>query len=312
MLGQTALDIKQSKASGVPLVSSPWADINRQAAQMLRPVLVPMADALRVAKAPADVRAKLVSRPLDALLDIFDPVEDAVGRAVDRVIARKGATQNFFGKRVNIARRQPADARADASTQNLIRSFRTIRAFIVLFWTQPLELAQELLREGIDITQEVAKQAATAAKTAATAASRAAQNTWESFARLFSPVSGLGQTGAGEGAAPPAVAAAGGPVLENVLAMLLESLLPALISTAPGIALTLVENETKKDAGPSATTSTSGEPSSLQVRVDVPTARSDPLPPSDSSTQKSQSNTAVIAVAGVAAGLGLLWLLRRK
>jgi len=242
-----------------------WADLNAGAAGLLRPVAAPLSEALKAAGAPADLRTKLVSRPLDAMLDIFDPAEDAIVRAVNRVMARKGSTQTFFGQRIDLRIGQPVDAQMDASTRNLVRSLRTISAFVVLFWTAPLELAQEMMKEGLDVasgaaaaTVKLATDVTKAAGKAAQDAAKAAAGVWTSITNLFGmpePGDGIGQGGPAEGvAAGAAVAAAGGVSLEAVLLSAVSSIVAAVTAAIPGVLNTAAGEGVKAVLGPKGST----------------------------------------------------------
>lgn len=210
-----------------------WSKLNASAGKALQPFARTIDEALKASGAPADIRTKIVSRPLDAILDIFDPIEDAVGRAVDRVIARKGAVQNFFGQRRDITRVQAVDRKADASTQNLLRSLRTIDAFMILFWTQPLELAQEMAKEGIDIATDAAQTMQQTAAATGDAIARAAGDAWQNVSSFFSGID-LGElaTALGVGAALGLTGAAAAAV-DGIIVVTIGA-----IVTAVGAAIT--------------------------------------------------------------------------
>jgi hypothetical protein len=168
VLTKARVTVSSSGKVTVP-TSSFWSDWNRQTASSLAPIL----GAFTALPLPTAIKTKFRTRPLDALLDLFDPVEDAVGRAVDRVIAKKGFKQNYFGETRDVRRVHPIDKRADNATQNLMRRLRTMDSFIVLIWTQPVDLAAEMAREGINIVANVAKNVTNAAEDAFTALKRA-------------------------------------------------------------------------------------------------------------------------------------------
>lgn len=216
--------------------SSFWSTWNQSAAQITAPFAL-VIDALPI---PALSRSKLKSRPLDALLDIFDPIEDAVGRAVDKVLSQKGNTQNFFGKNMNLKRVQPVDAKADASTRNIMKMLRTIEAFYVLSFTQPLEFAAALLGEGINLAADLARASAdVAAKIAQVAGDaaadvlEAAQNAADAVASFFGlgGVNGLGDAGA---VSAPAAAAGATVAAAPAEVAILDAVLAALAGIIAG------------------------------------------------------------------------------
>ncbi len=144
----------QRDGTAVPLMST----LNIEAAKMLAP-LRGVINALPMTSAQKN---KLIGDPLDFLFDIFDPIEDIYGRAVDKVIAQKGASQRPFwllGGSVNIRRVLNSDAKLDPTTRNIVKRLRTMNAFITLMYTQPLEIIGAMLSEGIDIAGAVAKRA---------------------------------------------------------------------------------------------------------------------------------------------------------
>lgn len=256
-------------------VPSFWTTWNASAAQ----ITAPFAGAINALPIPSLLRSKLRSRPLDAMLDIFDPIENAVGRAVDKVLAQKGSTQNFFGKNMNLRRVQAVDAKADASTRGLMKTLRTIEAFYVLLFTQPVEFAAALLSEGVNVVGDLAQAAGDLAAQAAKAAGDAAADVIEaagdavdavaSFFGLGS-VQGLGDGGAVSGpAAAAGASAAAAPaevaILDAVLATLAGILAGALdTAIAAGAKLvgdTLLGQNTSKPAE----SSTQGVPISSKL-----------------------------------------------
>ena len=183
-------------------------------------LLAPLAPAVRGATAlPYSWREKIVNRPLDAFIDLFDPVEDAFGRAIDRVIRKHvpSGKINWFGKMENISRNPPEDNVFDISTRNFVRRLRTIRAFIGLFFAKPVELAYECAVEGIDITAKVAEGIGDAVSAAAKAAGevveevgKKAQEAVDGVVDFFKGLGGLGGYGGLGDAGVVSVPTAGG------------------------------------------------------------------------------------------------------
>lgn len=270
---QVAGSVTFSKPSSVTVTngkvdvptSSFWGTWNQSAAQIVQP-FAGLIDALPIAAA---TRSKMKSRPLDALIDIFDPVEDAVGRAVDKVIQQKGPVQNFFGKNMNVARVQPVDTKADASTRNIMKTLRTIQAFYVLSFTQPVEFAAALLSEGVNLVGDVARAAADVAQTLAERAGAAAAQALEAAGDAADAVSaffGLGGFALGDGGASAAATVAGStvaaaPVEVSVLDAVLAALagvLAGALDTAIGTGAKLVGDMITGEFGKPATTSSQG------------------------------------------------------
>lgn len=272
---QVAAGVRFSKPTRVTVtngkvdvpVTSFWGTWNQSAATITQPFAV-LIDALPI---PALTRSKLKTRPLDALLDVFDPIEDAVGRAVDKVLSQKGNVQNFFGKNMNVARVQPVDAKADASTRNLMRSLRTIQAFYVLSFTQPVEFAGALLSEGVNLVGDVARAAGDVAQELASRAGAAAADALEAAGNVADAVSAffglgsfaLGVTGPDDAAVASAAGAtvAAAPVevsiLDSVLAAL-AGILAGALDTAIGAGAKLVGDMIAGGFGKPATTDSQG------------------------------------------------------
>jgi hypothetical protein len=248
-------------------VSSFWSDWNRACASTLAP-FAGVIDALPLSTSD---KKKLRTRPLDALMDIFDPVEDMIGRVVDHVIAKKGAKQNYFGTMRDVRRVQAIDKRADVSTQNLLRRLRTIDAFIVLMWTQPVELAATMAAEGVSMVTKGVQDI-----------TKGARDATASVMRAF----GLGD--AGVVSAPTAAAAIStlaaslGVVLDVALVEAILTIVGMVVSALGGLAAaaTLLTPEERASVATTFNTSGSGTvitPEALVARVPVvdPAARSD-------------------------------------
>ncbi|MDQ5977433.1 MAG: hypothetical protein QG602_405 [Verrucomicrobiota bacterium] len=143
----------------VPTSRKPWtlqeilAVVNMAGAKALAPI-GPVIDAIPLV--PTGIKTKFKTRPYDALVDILDPIEDALVRVTKRINRTTGKmTRKIF--LTNVDMRQvdewPAAVRAkmDTSTKNVIRRLLTLNHFIALFWDEPLLLAAEMNKEGHDI-----------------------------------------------------------------------------------------------------------------------------------------------------------------
>lgn len=213
--------------------SSFWAGWNREGAK----VTSVFKGAIESSGLPKDVQKKLLERPLDAMLDLADPVEDRLGAAIDRVIASKGAVQNLFGTPKDVRRVQDIDKKADVSTQNLLKRLRTLDSFLTLFYTQPAALAFEMGVEGFDLVGDAAKAVADMAEKAGKAVGKAAsevQKNIEEGVKTVASWVGLGSLGDGGVVSGPA--AAGG--LAGVAAAIgipVELLISAIVSIIVGV-----------------------------------------------------------------------------
>lgn len=198
-------------------VSSVWSDMNAVASDLLKP-LYGMIDALPNHIASRTVKNKWKTRPLDAQMDMIDPIEHALARAINRVLARKGNVQSFFGDMRDLRLVQAVDLKTDTSTQNLMRRLRVAHAFYVLMFAQPIDFAAELLKEGIDVAgsmaaaagqvaADIAKQAGETVEKAAEEAGKAAKTVASWFG--LGSAHGLGSYG---GLGEPATAATAGLV----------------------------------------------------------------------------------------------------
>ncbi len=312
-------------------VTSFWADWNKQFAK----VMVPFVPAINTAPLSVEMKVMLKTRPLDAVLDLFDPIEERIGRAVDRVILKKGATQNYFGKLRNIKRTQPIDAKADASTQNLMKTLRTIDAFVVLFFTQPVELAAECLKEGIDI----AGHAVASVKQAGAEALKAGGAALNEVSSWF----GIGAADGGVVSAPAAVTATAtaGAGIDAAITATLAAITTILTAAATAAATAAVNaamtggdplKAGTQRAGlelavqmPGLKIPTTTPPASAKDRVDTQVVIDEDdrssndfrfdddgsVAPSSVPAPAASSNAVVYALAGAAA-LGVVYLATRK
>lgn len=294
-----------------------WSSANKTASRILSPLRGPIQAALDAAGVPKTESAKIVSAPLDFLLDLFDPIENAVGRAVDRVMAKKGATQTFFGTKINLTRVQAVDRKADASVQNLLRSLRTIQAFIVLLWTQPLELAGSMLQEGLDIASTVAQNVTKAGGDAAAAVSKAAGDVVKNVSNTVSAAGdavkdffgfdGLGDLGepvtVATTAAATGLAATAGAALETAIAAVITSIVTAL-GTAGAMAVT--NATTPKPAAPKVTAAP------VSFRPTTTIIRTSTAPAQTATPLFVQKDNTMLYVGGAAALAGILFLATRK
>lgn len=259
--------VKRSDGKVKVETNSFWSDWNKTASVLTKPLAGP----LKAAGISASRVQEITERPLDAFLDVFDPVEDRIGAAVDRVMAKKGYTQNYFGKNINLRRVQGVDRKGDKSTRNFMKRLRTVQAFIVLMFTQPGQLAIEMAFEGFDLVGDIAKAVGNMIKSAGEAAGEAAgnvakgvENGVKSVVSFFVGGVGLGHysgnysgyyTGIGEpveiaaGAGVAGETAAYGITIEEVLKQAIPILTKAIIDGAFGVASDAIKGGGKKDAG---------------------------------------------------------------
>ncbi len=253
----TAVKKADGKVS-VPITSF-LTDWNKQAAQILRPVM----RALRNVPMPAFIdKRKLENRPIDFILDVFNPVFDRFEAAAVRTQRQhvpRGKVE-WFGKTIDIRIDQPGDERMDVSTRGFVRKMRIIQSFILLFFTKPLELAGECLKEGVDLAGDVARDVSKAVddtlKQVGKTAQAAAKETEKAVAGVvdwFKGVTGLGAygraglgaTGVEEGAAV-GITGVGGVGIEQVVQQIIEKIMQALSDKAPEIASNLLETAATK------------------------------------------------------------------
>jgi hypothetical protein len=250
------------KADGkvaVPITSF-LTDWNKQAAEVLRPVM----RALRNVPMPSFIdKRKLENRPIDFILDVFNPVFDRFEAACVRTQRQhvpRGKVE-WFGKTIDIRIDQPGDERMDASTRGFVRKMRIIQSFILLFFTKPIELAGECLKEGVDLAGDVArdvgkavddtlKQAGKTAQAAAQEAQKAVAGAVDWFKSVtglgaYGGTYGLGATGVEEGGAV-GVVGVGGVGIEQVVQQIIEKIMQALSEKAPEIASNLVQTAATK------------------------------------------------------------------
>lgn len=234
-------------------VTTFWSDWNRQTARAVQPV----AAAIRsLDLLPRDLREKMVTRPLDALLDIFNPLFDRVAAPCRRTMRqhlRGGRRVEWFGRYIDIRIEQPLiDNAADESTKTLLRKLRTIQAFIVCFLKKPVEFAGECLKEGVDIVgdvagavgkavgsavetigraaQEAGRAAGDVAKKAADEAGKAAAGVASFFGNAFG-LSGLGEVATAiSGAIAAAITTIAGVVTEGVLITIISTIGGAILA----------------------------------------------------------------------------------
>lgn len=267
-----AVKLPNGKVS-VP-VGSLWSDWNQEGAKALRPV----AGAIRsFTLLPVALREKLLTRPLDALLDLFNPLFARLAAPCRRTMQqhlRGGRRVEWFGKYLDIRIDQPAiDNKLDASTKNLLRKLRTIQAFIICFIKKPLEFAGECLKEGIDIVSDVAGAVGGAvggavesignaakavgeavgdvAKRAAEEASKAVAGVASFFGSLTG-LSGLGDGGLGDGGLISGPAAGGaaagttticGVVIENSLIL---GVIGAIVAAATTLGVVAIQTSSQE------------------------------------------------------------------
>jgi hypothetical protein len=255
-------------------VTTFWSDWNAQTARAIQPV----ASAIRSLELlPRALREKMVTRPLDALLDIFNPLFDRVAAPCRRTMQqhlRGGRRVEWFGRYIDIRIEQPLiDNAADESTKTLLRKLRTIQAFIVCFLKKPVEFAGECLKEGIDIVGDVAgavgqavgnaveaigkaaqdagKAVGDVAKKAADEAGKAVAGVASFFGNAFG-LSGLGEAATGiSGAVAAAITTIAGVITENVIIAIIGAIVTvigAVIGAAAYVAVSFRQQESVEKA----------------------------------------------------------------
>jgi hypothetical protein len=196
------------------------------------------------------MKDKIKNRPYEAILDIFDPLEDAIERVTAKINKKTGLTKRkVFGTTVDMVVDPAYDRQIkDVTIRNLLRRLRSANHFIALFWTEPLLLAIGMAQEGIDVIEGMGvvlgkamgmppAQAKAAARAAAHASPGAAATDW------LAKAVGLGVTGADDAAiaatAPPAATGAatvGGvaipPMVNDIITKILVGIVKGGIETA--------------------------------------------------------------------------------
>lgn len=311
----------------VPIASF-LTDWNRQAARALRPVM----RALRNVPMPSFVdKRKLENRPLDFLIDLFDPVFDRFEAACNRTQRRhipRGKVQ-WFGKTIDLRIEQPGDEKMDASTRGFMRKMRIIQSFILLFFNKPVELIGECLKEGVDIVGDVGKAVGDAVdktlREAGNTVQKAAEETGKAVAGVFDWIKGatsLGGYGIGlgepvtaaSGTAASGATAVGGIAIEQVIQQIIEKIMQALAEKAPEIAANLAQTAAQKGIE----NAFAAPPTATEVAAVAPAASAAPAqvvvttPGAASSTPSGLPSYAVpLGIAAVAA-LGIGYLALRK
>ena len=158
-------------------ITSVLTEWNREAAKALRPV----APAIRgLDLLSRSMREKLINRPIDALLDLFNPLFSTLAVPCKRTMdlhLKGGRRVEWFGQYLDIRISQPTiDIRLDVSTRNFVKKLRTIQAFIICFLKKPLEFTGECLKAGIDLATNVAKSVGKAVDSAVMSIGKAAQD----------------------------------------------------------------------------------------------------------------------------------------
>ena len=158
-------------------ITSVLTDWNREAAKAMRPVAPAI---LGLDLLSRSMREKLINRPIDALLDLFDPLFSTLAVPCKRTMdlhLKGGRRVEWFGQYLDIRINQPAiDNRLDVSTRNFVKKLRTIQAFIICFLKKPLEFTGECLKVGIDLATNVAKSVGKAVDSAVRSIGKAAQD----------------------------------------------------------------------------------------------------------------------------------------
>jgi len=309
----------------VPITSF-LADWNKEAAKALRPVM----RALKNLDLPPFIdKRKLETRPLDFVIDIFDPVLDRFEAACNRTQRQhipKGVV-DWFGKKIDIRISQPGDQRMDASTRNFVRKMRIIQSFILLFFNKPLELAGECLKEGVDLAGDIGREVGQAVdktlREAGKTAQKAAEEAGKAVAGAFDWIkgaTGLGYFGeaatAGTGAAAAGTTAAGGVAIEQVVQQVLEKIMASLAEKIPEVAANMATTAATKgiesafSPPPAPTEVSPPSPVLAPAAVGPATAGSATAGSRDQADTTKGADFPVLPVA-VAAGFALLFLARR-
>lgn len=313
--------------------TSLWGEWNEDLANLFRPFRG-IIDALPNPPFPSKLKSDLKNAPLNALFDIFDPIFDHVGAAIDRVLAKKGNTQNFFGHIMNLKRVQAADGNADAATRDLLLRLRTIQAFFALWFTQPIDFAIELGKEGINIVQGAAETAEHIAQQVAQAAGEVAEKILEAGDQAkravqswfgFGGYGGFGAFGLGASGADDAAAALAGeqaaqvgedagvvipPAIEQIIEKVAAAVALALVDKAVETGTGLITGQGSGSGGGSSKTPkpvpTSGPGFTLAPTYSpgVPGSSVAPAP-------ASGGGVSPVVVVGGLALVGLLFLNRR-
>lgn len=279
------VEIGAASKSVIPESLKFWVDANKNAANALKPAK----DIINSLPISSKDKDKLRTRPLDALIDILDPVEDFFAAAISKTIARKGATYEFFGKKIDVRVIRRGE-RLPPDVANITRSLRILNATIVLIWKAPVEFAQELANQGIKVTSQMFS-----------AATAGAQGFLKSI--------GLGAAGADDaaiGATVTSILAAIGPYISDVLTVVLAGI--GLWQSQIDAEKAKVEAEAAK-APPSFTATTAFSPTPTVV-IGPSSTPSSPSRGAPSSAPQKGDNT--VFILGGAAVLGLFALIAMR
>lgn len=282
-------------------ITSPWSEWNAAIARLISPVKQQIL-AIPVLSGP--VKRKIVERPLDAVIDIFDPLVDRLARAEQRVLTKHlngGRSVEFFGSRLDLRLTQEIDARMDESTKNITRKLRILRNFFVLWWKKPLELVFECLAEGVDLVKDTVESIGKAIEDGLVAVGETAQKAAEEAGEVVSGVVGgiasffgLGTTG---GAVEAPAAGTAATVFGIPIAQFFGGIISVITGAVTAVSGVMMAQEaTKKSqmdaaAAASAASSAEGQAASARAQADIAKAQAFPIVP--------------VALAGVAA-LGML------
>lgn len=230
------LKIKKAKASGAK--DTFWDDLNAAAATTLSPI-APAINALPIMT--DSEKALLISYPLEAMLSLTDVIMEPLRRAVQHTINRVGAHRVLFGSSIDITLSPASDRKASASTQKLLTDLRTIRAFMVLFFTKPLELAEECAKQGLDLAQSMTTAAADGFKAATSAISNAAKGVMSMFSGYVYET-GLGQEPTTDTAILASVTGAAGAALTTALTAAIEAIVNAVVDAGTSMTVDAINN----------------------------------------------------------------------
>lgn len=292
-------------------VTSPWAQWNANGAAMLAPVKNVI---LNIPVLPKPFLEKIVSRPLDALIDLLDPILNRLEKAEKRVLDKHlngGRHVEFFGKYYDLRLSQEIDSYMDASTLNITKTLRVIGNFFVLWWKKPLELIAECFAEGVDLAKDVAKNVGEAVTTTLISTGKAVSDAVEEGVDAAAGVAstvmgwlGLGITGVDDAAAAggaSATATVAAPSVGQILLSVLGSVVGSVATVVVAMETTKQEQEKTKqaEAAAAAAASTSaGQMSLAKSQSDVAKSQEFPIVP--------------VTIAGVASLALLLYFSRKK
>lgn len=280
-----------TRLGAVTKSSSVWADANKTFSVVTKPAKG-LISALPLSNAQ---KKTLVNAPLDFLLDIFDPLIDTIADINEAVRKRTGKnSRDFFGTKIDMRRDQPNDSKLDKSTLNLVRDLRAIQQNMVLFLTDPLVLADESVKKGINITAAIAKQTG-----------KAIDKTVKDVLSFLNPFDGLGVEPASTAAAigvEAALSAAAPPALQAIMDSMISTAVKEVTKKANDAVTNLISPKAAKPA------TSSGAPapaaSSQPVIITTPSGEASFFQPSQTQSPLMQTRSGLSTSTMVGIGLG--------